>query len=198
MSTPPFNDNKFFASACYFEASLIIIAIVIGWLSDINPFANLYFSENALAIGIIATIPLLFLFIGLHNSSNKAMSTIKQFLLDALCPNLHYRHWSDLLLLATIAGIGEEVLFRGVIQPWLETSFSVNIALLLSNLIFALLHAITPLYAFLALLMGLYLGLSLDISGERLLLTPIIIHSLYDFFAFMLLMRTYKINQQLS
>lgn len=195
MSKPLFNHHNFFASACYFEASLTLVAIIIGWLTGINPFAHLYFSETALAIGLLGTIPLLFLFIGLHNLENDAMITIRKFLLDTLCPNLQQQHWSDLLLLASIAGFSEELLFRGVLQPWLESLGSLTTALLISNLLFGLVHAITPLYAALAMLVGLYLGLSLDITGERNVLIPIIMHSLYDFIAFIILMRSYKASQ---
>ena len=61
-----------------------------------------------------------------------------------------------------------------------------------SNIIFGLVHAVTPLYAVLAALVGIYLGLSLDYGGDRNLLIPVIIHGLYDFLAFVALMRVYR------
>jgi membrane protease YdiL (CAAX protease family) len=64
-----------------------------------------------------------------------------------------------------------------------------------SNIVFGLAHALTPLYFVLATLVGIYLGLSLDYGGERNLLTPIIIHGLYDFLAFLALMRAYRARQ---
>jgi membrane protease YdiL (CAAX protease family) len=91
-----------------------------------------------------------------------------------------------------IAGFSEEVLFRGALQPWLENVTGITNGLLISNLIFALVHAVTPLYALLAMLMGLYLGMSLDYDTERNLLTPIVIHSLYDFIAFIVILRNYR------
>jgi hypothetical protein len=60
------------------------------------------------------------------------------------------------------------------------------------NIIFGLAHAITPLYAVLATLVGIYLSLSLDYGGDRNLLVPIVIHGLYDFLAFVALMRAYR------
>jgi len=39
---------------------------------------------------------------------------------------------------------------------------------------------------------GIYLGLSMDIAGDRNLLTPVIIHGFYDFLAFLALMRAYR------
>jgi membrane protease YdiL (CAAX protease family) len=105
---------------------------------------------------------------------------------------LHRYHWTDLFILAAIAGISEEILFRGVIQPWMESSWGLNTGLIGSSMLFGLVHAITPLYAVLAALVSIYLGLALDYGGERNLLTPIIIHGLYDFLAFLALMRSYR------
>ena len=34
--------DDFFKSACYFEASLVIVAVFLGWVADIDPFKNIY------------------------------------------------------------------------------------------------------------------------------------------------------------
>lgn len=189
----PKTDN-FFKSACYFEGSLVIVAIVLGWIADVDPFASLIFSEAALAKGLLATLPLLILFFVLQQLPHPALQKIRSLLLETLGPRLYRRHWADLLILATIAGFSEEVLFRGVLQPWLEDAWNMTVGLVASNLIFALVHAVTPLYAALAMLVGLYLGTSLDYDGERNLLIPILIHSLYDFVAFVVILRNYRNN----
>jgi len=44
----------------------------------------------------------------------------------------------------------------------------------------------------LATLVGIYLGLALDVMGDKNLLVPVIIHGLYDFLAFLALMKTFK------
>ena len=74
--------------------------------------------------------------------------------------------WHDLVLLAVLAGVCEEVLFRGVIQPWMAGDDAAHpaaigfvVALLGSNLLFALLHPVTGTYAVLVGLVGVYLGL---------------------------------------
>ncbi|MCX7098096.1 MAG: CPBP family intramembrane metalloprotease [Methylococcales bacterium] len=184
--------DEFYKAACYFEASLVVVAVLLGWLSDTNPFKNLYFSETAIAYGVLGTIPLFLMFLGLEKLQGHSVVTIKKMLLNTLGPGLHRYHWTDLLFLAAIAGISEEVLFRGVIQPWIESLWGISAGLVLSNIIFGLVHAVTPLYAVLATLVGIYFGLALDYGGDRNLLTPIIIHSLYDFLAFVALMRVYR------
>ena len=184
--------DDFFKSACYFEAALILVAVVLGWVADINPFASIVFSETALAYGVLGTAPLFLMFLALEQVQGKSVVNIRKLLLNTLGPGLHRYHWSDLFILAAIAGVSEELLFRGVIQPWIESSWGITAGLIGSNIVFGMVHAVTPLYAVLAALVGIYLGLSLDYGGDRNLLTPIIIHGFYDFLAFVALMRVYR------
>ena len=193
--TTPTNNKKFFKLACYFESSLVIVAILLGWFSGIDPFENIFFSEPAIFIGLLSTLPLLLLFIALNRIDNKYLLQIRQILLDTFGPAMHKQHWTDLLVLAAIAGTAEEILFRGVLQPWIESSWGMTAGLIGSNIVFGLVHAVTPLYALLATLVGIYLGLSLDFGEQRNLLTPIIIHGLYDFLAFLMILSYYHAQE---
>jgi uncharacterized protein len=186
------NTKHFFKSACIFEASLLLVAIFLGWVADIDPFEKLFFSESAIGYGVLGTLPLLLLYQSMQYSSLKSIRMIRNILMETLASRLFGLLWSDLLILSVIAGVTEEVLFRGVIQPWLEQSWGMFAGLLGSSLVFGLVHAVTPMYAMLAALVSVYLGLSLDYGETRNLLTPIIIHGLYDFFAFLMIIRTYK------
>jgi len=191
QNTAPLPDN-FFRMACYFEAALTFLAILLGWLMDVNPFAYLGFDELALFYGILLTLPLVLIFFAMQELPFAGLQKIRALLLETLGARLYRCHWTDLLILAAIAGFSEEVLFRGTLQPWLENVTGMTAGLLISNVLFALVHAVTPLYAVLALLMGLYLGMSLDYGAERNLLTPIVIHGFYDFIAFVVILRNYR------
>jgi len=195
MDKHPTNHDGFFKKACFFEAALILVAVFLGWIADINPFADLHFSESAIAYGVIGTIPLFLLFLTLEQMQAESLLKIKNMLFETLGSNLHRYHWTDLLILASIAGLSEELLFRGVIQPWMESSWGLTAGLVGSNIIFGLAHAVTPLYAVLAALVGIYLGLSMDYGGDRNLLLPIVIHGLYDFLAFIALLRAYRASR---
>jgi len=113
-----------------------------------------------------------------------------------LGPVLLRYHWTDLLILAAIAGISEEILFRGVIQPWMESSWGMLTGLIVSSVLFGLVHAVTLLYFLLATLMSAYLGLLLDIEASRNLLIPIVTHGFYDFLAFLVIARSYRHQQK--
>ncbi|MFU8787383.1 MAG: lysostaphin resistance A-like protein [Methylobacter sp.] len=192
--SPPAADD-FFKNACYFELSLILVAIVFGWLVNIDPFANLHFSESVVIYGLIGTAPLFFLYLVLQQLPLKSAIKIRDILFQTLGAALQRYHWADLLVLAAVAGISEEILFRGVVQPWIEVSWGMAAGLIATNVIFGLAHAVTPLYAILATLVGIYLSLSMDYDGNRNLFLPIIIHGLYDFLAFIALMRAYRASR---
>ncbi|WKJ90673.1 CPBP family intramembrane metalloprotease [Methylomonas montana] len=186
--------EQFFKIACYFEGSLALVALALGWLANVYPFENLYFSEDGLAGGLLATLPLVLLFFAMQQLSYPPIQKIRDLLLETLGAGLAFRHWTDILVLAGIAGFAEEALFRGFLQPWLENHWGALVGLLLSNVLFALVHAVTPLYTLLAMLMGLYMGVMLDYGGERNLLVPMVIHAVYDFVAFVVILRDYRIR----
>ncbi|MDF1583378.1 MAG: CPBP family intramembrane glutamic endopeptidase [Methyloprofundus sp.] len=196
MNEPSINPDNFFKTACYFESSLILVAIVLGWVAGIDPFAHLEFNERVVFNGILGTLPLCIIFLALNQTRLAALEKIRKVLHDTLGPSLIKHHWTDLFVLAAIAGISEEILFRGVIQPWLENSWGMLAGLLISSLIFGLIHAVTLLYFIMATAVSVYLGMYLDYGSTRNLLTPIIIHWLYDFFAFMLILHAYRLEQQ--
>lgn len=105
------------------------------------------------------------------------------------------RHLKDLLAgagllhiiaLSLAAGVGEELLFRGWLQGWLENLFQdwgttgSLIAIGIAAFFFGLAHPLSKGYIALATLLGFALGLSFYWS--RNLFVPIIAHAAYDTF----------------
>lgn len=86
------------------------------------------------------------------------------------------------ILLAIVAGVGEELLFRGVLQTEASKHFPIGIAIALPSVAFGALHARTALYAFIAGLVGAYLGVLFWVTGS--LFSAIVTHALYDIAAF--------------
>ncbi len=192
MENTPFKPENFFKTACYFESALILVAIILGLIADVDPFETIYFSEKSMLYGILGTIPLYLMYLAMEQMHTPSVRKIRQVLIETIGSSLHKKNWADLFILAALAGISEEILFRGVIQPWMENSWGMAIGLIGSSILFGLIHAVTPLYAILATCISIYLGLSLDYGGERNLLTPIVIHALYDFLAFISIIKSYR------
>lgn len=183
---------NFLKAATAFEASLVLVAYAIGWKAEVDPLADLRFDPAAVGWGLLGTVPLCLVFLLSYRLPFENMQAIKNLLVERLGPLLYACGWLDLLYLGLLAGITEEILFRGLLQPLLEAHWGWLAGLLASNLVFALAHFVTPLYALLAGLTGLYLGLALDFGAGRNLLTPVFIHALYDFLAFLALARIYR------
>jgi len=97
--------------------------------------------------------------------------------------------WSiwDLASLALVAGVAEEMLFRGVIQDAIANATGPLTALVIASMIFGMLHAITPGYAVIATVLGLWLG-AVYLFTENLL-AAMAAHALYDFLALVVLLR---------
>jgi membrane protease YdiL (CAAX protease family) len=191
----PLKRLEFLGLATLFEGGLIVIAVLVGWLVSIDPWQNLIFNHAAFVWGIVGTLPLLAFFAISYYYPGDDLHQIKRFLIEKLGPVFHSCRWYDLLYLALLAGVSEELLFRGALQPWLETLQGRAFGLVASSLLFGLAHWVTPVYALLAALTGLYLGLSLDFGGARNLLVPILIHALYDFIAFLAVVYSYRLEQ---
>ena len=90
-------------------------------------------------------------------------------------------------MISIVAGIGEELLFRGVLQVVLIGWLGLTFGIILASVVFGLLHAVTPTYAVLATIIGIYFGWFAWASGN--LLGPIVAHSVYDFAALAYLTR---------
>ena len=197
LSSPadPISPQNFLKIACFFEGGLIGIAFLIAWAVDIHPLAHLSFGGNAIFWGMLGTIPLYLLFLLFYNYPLGPFYPIKRALIDILGPMLADAGPKQLLLLAIMAGFSEELLFRGVLQPWLQFNWGMTLGLIFSNLIFGFLHWVTPMYALIAGIVGVYLGLMLDAGGERNLLTPVVIHAVYDYLAFLVVAQGYLEEQ---
>jgi len=170
---------SFLSVAVLFEGGLIGIASALGWWFSVDPLMQLAWTWPGLLWGLAATIPMFALFLASNRFPIGPLRGIKHFLHEVLGPSLVVCRWYDLLLVAAVAGIGEELLFRGVLQPLMGTFWS--------NVIFGLVHFITLPYAILAGLIGGYLGWLLNESEN--ILAPIITHGLYDFLAFLVVAR---------
>ncbi len=106
---------------------------------------------------------------------------------DKLGPLFVGATFTELALLSLMAGVGEEALFRGVVQEVLAGRLPPWGALLAAGGLFGLAHWVTPTYAVLAAVVGVYLGLLYLASGN--LLAPIVTHALYDLAALSVLAR---------
>jgi membrane protease YdiL (CAAX protease family) len=167
--------------AVVFEGGLIVLAWGVGWLLGSPPFEKIFFSWQSLAWGIIATFPpLLGAWWCAHLKWGPFLRIIRE-LEEKFVPLFLDCSYFELVLISFLAGLGEEAFFRGVIQTALADGLGPWGALVVTSVLFGLGHLITPTYAVLAGLIGLYLGGLLMAYGN--LLAVVVAHALYDFLA---------------
>ena len=185
---------RIFISVCLFEGGLGVVAWILGWLSGCSPLTTIELTTMSFGWGVLGTLPLILFLLLLERPSWAALVEIRRVVQELLVPLFDKFSIWQLLCVALLAGIGEELFFRGFIQGGLAIllmQFDVPAAslsaLFLASAIFGVMHPITRTYAVLCMLAGLYLGAIWLWTGN--LLVPILIHAIYDFFALCYLLR---------
>ncbi len=96
---------------------------------------------------------------------------------------VHFAHygWAKIAVIALLAGVGEELLFRVALQGWLSSHVSAPLAILVPAVIFGLLHFLSWSYFIAATIMGLAFGVIYHLTQSVMLV--IIWHAVYDLIA---------------
>ncbi|MBX3442735.1 MAG: CPBP family intramembrane metalloprotease [Planctomyces sp.] len=169
--------------AAAFYAALLAATAVIAWAAGVDLGEVIFLSSRGLAIGVIAVAPMLPLYF--------VAGSLRELVIRVLGGALSRLNLPQLGLLAVLAGVTEECLFRGVLQAWWGRMHPLA-GLIGANLVFGLLHAVTPLYFVVATALGFYLSAVADMDESRNLLAPIVTHTLYDFLGFVVIAREFR------
>lgn len=186
------NRDQFVQWGIATEVALLIIAAVLNAIWQIPSEQNPLLYSQGVGIGLavlygLGTGLLLSSWFWLSNSSHfQPLKRIQDFIQEQLAPPLSQCKGWEIFAIAAFAGIGEEVLFRGVLQP--------RVGWVIAAILFGLVHPITPTYAIVAALLGGILGLLQLYCGN--LWAPIIAHGLYDYIGFYLVIHDYRKSQQ--
>lgn len=137
------------------------------------------------ALGVAAAMPMMAGFMLLLHWDLAPLRELRGMIRDRFVPLFRSCRVIDLVVLSALAGIGEEALFRGVLQtglaPWLTPWGAIAVA----TMLFAAAHWVNATYAALAGIFGLYLGVLFHFTGDLSSVT--IAHGLYDLMALLYL-----------
>ncbi len=178
-----------------FEGGLALLALVLGYFLSTPPLATVTAGETSIWLavgwGVAATAPMLLMLLILETISWSPVVRLRTVVARQVAPMFMPLSLLELALISIAAGVGEEMLFRGVLQMtpalWLTGVWGTATGLVVASILFGMCHYVTRTYAILAGLMGVYFGLLLLLTGN--ILTPIIAHALYDFLALCYLTR---------
>jgi membrane protease YdiL (CAAX protease family) len=157
---------------------------------ELDPLRYLHLTGSGTLWGLAATVPLLLGLAWLQGARTGSLRALLELVVEQIGHYLARLSAMELAVLAVVAGFSEEVLFRGVLQVGLTPSLSTTGALMVSSMLFGLVHFASRTYAIVAGAMGFYLG-GLFLA-EQNLLAPIVTHAVYDFVALILVARLYR------
>jgi membrane protease YdiL (CAAX protease family) len=170
------------------EGALVLLALGIGWFLPTSPWENLNWRLDAVAVGLVAAAPPLLALLLISRYPLGPFQHLQRVTAELVVPLFRDCSPVQLLAIAAMAGIGEELLFRGALQSLVQYwGGSPWASVLLVAGLFGAVHPITPLYAVLAGLIGVYLGWLLLVTDS--LLAPIVTHAAYDLGALVYLLR---------
>ena len=189
MPTGPMGRLGLVTAAALFEGGLALLAWVVAWLADEPLWQGLRWEWQGAALGALAALPMLLLFWACLHTPLQPLARIRRLCDELIRPLFAPCGAAELAVIALLAGLGEESLFRGTLQALLARRLTTWAAVALTSVVFGLLHALTPTYALLAGLMSAYLGAVWLASGN--LLVVIVAHALYDFVALLYVTRAW-------
>ena len=187
----PKEERSHLAVALAVEGGLAILALLLAWIFRVPILSQLAPAGaplgKSILVGALATLPLLAMFWWLIHATwpeaRRLREQVEQLIND-LFPRASL---FELAMISVVAGVSEELLFRGVAQPLIGRWTTPVVGLVIASVGFGLCHAISWLYFALATLVGVYFGLLVVTFGD--LVSPIVAHSLYDFLALAYLAR---------
>jgi membrane protease YdiL (CAAX protease family) len=178
------------------EGALTVLAWLLGWLLGQPPLERIHGNWRDAGLGVTASLPLL---LGLWLCVRwpvGPLRRIKQFTDEVIQPIFRPCTVVDLAVISLLAGLGEEMLFRGLIQGVVGSWLGDWAGILIAAVLFGMLHLITPTYAVLAMLCGLYFSALVLVTDN--LLVAIVPHGLYDFIALLYLTHGAKPTAELA
>lgn len=172
------------------EASCALLAVGLGWLLGVDLWKRVDWSPRVLALGTFGAVPILIVAAGVARSNWTPIRRLMRLVDELIVP--FFSGWSvwEMALVSAAAGVGEELLFRGVLQSFVEERLGIAAAITIASVVFGLAHYLTTAYAALALMIGAYLGWLFLATGN--LAVPMVTHGVYDFLALVWLTRFSK------
>ncbi len=177
-----------------FELMLGLVGLLLAnWCLDAPLWMRWEWNAKAWLWGVIGTIPPVIVLILVTALPFQYLRDFRNLINQHVVPLFRKLNWWQLGLISFGAGWGEELLFRGFLQPLLA-QMNLPAALILTSLLFAALHALSKLYFALAFLISMYLGWVLFVTEN--IAIPIMIHAIYDFIALLWILKLNQDNEQ--
>ncbi len=183
----PVSKRRVVWSVVAFESGLGVVALVLALLWNVPLREQLEGGAATIIVGLVASLPMLLVMMMVAALPWGPVRELVERVRELLVPLFASCTRRDLAVVALAAGVGEELLFRGVLQAAITAQAGPVVGVLVASILFAAGHALTRTYAVLAGLISVYLGVLFLRSGG--VIAPIVAHACYDYIALLLLIR---------
>ena len=168
-------------AAVIFQGMVIPLALGLALIVGVTPWDDFHLTAEALLVAVLATAPLVIGFWATANARSPWFRDLGELVRPTLTALFRDRSEGAVVLVCLLAGLGEELLFRGFLQAWLSQLISPWIGVALAAVAFGLLHFLSFTYFVVATALGLYLGVLYELTGNLLIVC--LVHALYDWVA---------------
>ena len=158
------------------QGGLLGLGFLLAWFMAEPFWERMVFDLPSIGLGVVLTIPPLVIVILLSHRTS-----IMRDELEAVIELFRPLTVVDILIVSVLAGLGEEALFRGVMQDALAGWTNTLVAIIVVSVAFGLLHFLSIHYVIYVFFLGIYLGGIYTYTDN--LVIPATIHFLYDFVA---------------
>ncbi|MFC6635444.1 CPBP family intramembrane glutamic endopeptidase [Microbulbifer taiwanensis] len=186
MSQPTVETPNTFGLVMLLQLATLAIALAGIYFLDVRVSVLGASGFSALLIGTLGALLSYATAIWLTRSKTAVGQTLRKH-----CRDLHplFSRYTvlQIALVSLAAGVCEELLFRGFLQPWLSQVSTPLLGLLGASVAFALLHYASFTYFVATLAVGLILGATYQLTES--LLCVVTWHAVYDLLAITALAR---------
>ena len=161
--------------------AMLIVATVLLFISGyhLSWFGGFTASTILISMIVVLVTYVLIYWLTSHSWLNTREMRELNTQLVALFKNLT---WPQIIVLSLCAGIGEELLFRGLLQTWLVTKLNPFWGVIGASMIFGLMHYLNATYIILTFVLGCLFGIAYYLTDSLLLIMAA--HAVYDVIAF--------------
>ena len=172
-------------SIVFVEGGLLLLGLILMRSSQLELWSRFDLTGWATVSALLFCVPILAMLFFVVRSRWAPLFHMRSEIDEKIIPIFANSRLPDLALMAFLAGVGEELFFRGWMQGLLTNKFGPWVGIVIVSLVFGLAHYLSSTYAIYASLIGLYLGIIYQVSGNLYLVMAI--HAVYDFIALVFL-----------
>ncbi len=173
--------------AILFETALILVAALLDRVLETRVGARLHPDLPLVLLGMAVAAPPLVFLLWILRSAWRPLAELREVMDTTVLPLFRGATPAELVALAVAAGVGEELLFRGVLQPAVAGWTTPWVGVAIVAALFGAVHWVTRVYALVAAVVGALFGAIVLVSGS--VIPAIVAHALYDMVALGVLLR---------